>query len=61
MEELIQTKLYDVLTQSCNESPKVITWRGKINPNDLHDWKIIVECVDEEKEYLIKIKKRMTN
>jgi len=61
MEELIQTKLYDVLIQSCNESSKVITWRGKINPSDLFDWKITAECVEENEEYLIRIKKRIVN
>lgn len=60
MEELIQTKLYDVITQACGEERKTITWRGKINPNDTYEWKIIAECVIQDEECLVRIKKRVT-
>lgn len=58
MEELIKTKLYEVLTQSCLESEKVLTWRGKIYSGDTFEWKITSECVKEDEEFLIRIKKR---
>ena len=59
MEELILTKLYDVITQACGEERKTLTWRGKLNPNDNFDWKITAECIIEEEECLVRIKKRI--
>lgn len=61
MEELIQTKLYDVITQACDSETKTLTWRGKLNPNDDFDWKITAECFIKDEECLVRIKKRIVN
>jgi len=58
MEELIQTKLLEVMNQSCLEHNKVYAWRGKVNESDNDEWKIICECLEETESFLIKIKKR---
>lgn len=61
MEELLNTKLYEIITQSCGEEKRTITWRGKLNSTDIFEWKITAECISENEEYLIKIKKRIVN
>lgn len=59
MDPKLLEKIDEIMLASKNSEEKFAVWRGKINETDDFEWKVIVDCRNNNNDdYLIRVLKR---